>query len=285
MEFFYAGIGLGYFAAILILLTYFGIKFYTENGYYLPLTSRFAMRRYLFPADQSLCLKLAEDMTRICKGCLDGDLLPYPFFKGDAYSLRNRVICFIYDRKNIRQGPIAFHASFLTRCDEKPIYHIGLVMVLPEYRRMGIQFLGIWNAGLYFIFHATNCIATEITSSSSYLSVMEKSQYDYYPDWRSPEKSPKSWQIDIAKFMVETYPHEMAVSRLATLDKETLVVRGSNQKDGDGAYQLICTNESRKSKDLEKQSFMDNRVDNENGDEQFFVGRPSFMKGIKSVLR
>ena len=223
-------------------------------------------------------------MKRICKGCLERDLLPYLFFREDAYSLRNRVICFIYDRKNTRQGPVAFHTSFVTRCYEKPIYHIGLVMVLPEYRRMGIQLLGAWNALLYFIFHGTNCNVTEIAASSSYLSVMEKSQYNYYPEWRSPNKSPNSWQIDTAKFMIGAYPHELGVSRLATLNKDTLVVRGSNKKEGGGAYQLISTNASRMSKNLEKQSFMESRVEYENGDEQFFVGRPSMMKLIKSIL-
>ena len=284
MGLFYLGI-ISVFIIIFVLLVLSGIKFYMENGFYLPITSQFAIRRYVFPSDRSLCLKVAEDMKRICKDCLDGDLLPYPFFKGETTSLRKRVICFFYDRKNIAQGPVAFHAPFVVQYyNNTRIYHIGLVMVLPAYRRLGIQSLGAWNAILYFVFHGTNCITTEVAASSSYLSVMEKSQYDYYPDWRNPGKPPESWQVDIAKFMVGTYPHEMAISKMAKLDRSTLIVRGGNQKDGDGAYHFINTHESRKSKNLKKETFMESRLNYEEGDEQYCVGKPSILKAVKNIL-
>jgi len=272
----------------IVCLLYVLKYYYIENGGLLIVSKRFAMRRYVKPNTEELCQQIAEEMISVCKKTLDGNLMKYPFFQGNAQSLNKRLVCLFYDRSNYAKGPVAFHAPFLITLNGKLNIHAGLMMVLPEYQRMGLQSLGAYNLILFVLLNLVRkCIVTEIGASSSFLSIQEKFMYDYYPRVNIPDALPKRIHLDVAKHLLGFYRDEFGCSTYATLNEKTLVVEGSNQKAGGGAHQLITTYQTRKSAKQNYESFMSERVDNKNGDEQFFVGRyaifhmPLFLLGIK----
>ena len=235
-------------------------------------SKKFGMRRYVFPKDTEVQQKVANDMRKICKAAMNGTILPHPFLQNRPDTLANRVVCFFYDRKDPKQEPIAFHAPFITRCDNMAIYHVGLVMVKPEYQHQGLQTLGAWNAILFFLLHGLNFAVTDTGSSSSYLTVMEKTQKEYFPDWTKPKSKPELWQVEVAQFMLKNHREDFGCSLTGQFDEKTLIVKGGYSSDG--ADQLRDTFATRQSKDERKQAFIENRLNNENGDLQFFVGKP-----------
>ena len=277
-----------YFVSYMIcifLLIWLIIKYYLEHGYYVVISKRFGIRRYVFPKDAKIQNKIAADMTKICRTVMDGIILPYPFLQNNPAALANRVVCFFYDRTNPKQEPVAFHAPFITVYENKTIYHVGLVMVKPEYQHQGMQTLGAWNAILFFLFHGFNVIGTDIGSSSSYLTVMEKTQKDYFPDWTKPESKPKLWQVKVARHMLNKYREDFGCSSNGEFDEETFVIKGGHSKGAcDGAAALTNMYTTRQSKDLRKQVFISDRLDNTNGDLQFFVGKPDFLKLFTKIV-
>ena len=85
--------------------------------------------------------------------------------------------------------------------------------------------------------------------------------------------TPKAWHLDVTRFMLKNLRKEFGCSEKATLNDKTLVVEGSNQKDGGGAYHLIATHNTRRGGSQAKEEFLQNRLSVTNGDQQFFVGR------------
>ena len=242
-------------------------------------SKKFGMRRYVFPMDTNVQQKVANDMRKVCKAVMNGTILPYPFLQDRTETLANRVVCFFYDRKDPKQEPIAFHAPFITKCDNMAIYHVGLVMVRPEYQHQGLQILGACNASLFFLLHGFNFIFTDIGSSSSYLTVMERTQKEYFPDWTKPESKPEPWQLKVAQFMLNNHREDFGCSSTGQFDENTFVIKGGHSEEAsDGADQLKSMFATRQSKDKRKQAFIDNRLNNENGDLQFFVGKPDNWK-------
>ena len=51
-------------------------------------------------------------MIDICKETFKGELASYGFLHGDYKSLKKRIICFMYDRKNLRKAPVSVNAPF-----------------------------------------------------------------------------------------------------------------------------------------------------------------------------
>ena len=259
--------------SIFLILFFYGLKHYSENGGYIIASKRFAMRRYVFPQSDELCKKLAGLMIDICKETFNGELASYGFLHGDYKSLKKRIICFMYDRKNLHKGPVSVNAPFQCYHNGERIIHAGLMMVRPDYQGMGIQTLVSMHFILYIIFNASSIILTEIGASSSYISIQERFLYDYYPRLSKPDMTPKAWHLDVTRFMLKNLRKEFGCSEKATLNDKTLVVVGSNQKDGGGAYHLIATYNTRRSRSQAKEEYLQNRLSVTNGDQQFFVGR------------
>ena len=84
--------------------------------------------------------------------------------------------------------------------------------------------------------------------------------------------------------MLDNHRFEFGCSNEAILNEQTLVVVGSNQERGGGAYQLIATHKSRKSSSEEKEKFILERLDIANGDEQFFVGYFSWLNYFRQTF-
>lgn len=257
---------------IFIIFIYL-FKHYIENGYYLVISRDFAVRRYVFPKSRKICRKIAEDMKEISRKTFDGELLNYPFFKGNYSSLEIRFLCFVYNRKDTAKGPIAVSAPYQCFYNGQQIIQGGLIMVIPEYQRRGIQKLMSIHFLLFALFHVRSTILVNTASSSSFIPVLEKYLCDYYPRVKNPELKPKQWHIDIARFMLLKHGKEFATSTETFLNEDTLVFEKSLQQDGGGAYHLIGTYTSRKSRNAEREEFIRKRLIYENGDQQFFIGR------------
>ena len=276
------------FICLALVTVYFIYKlmvYLINNGLYIPINKRFAIRRYVFPKDKEIQKHLSGEIMKISRSTLNGELAPYPFLHGDHSSLSNRMVCLFYDRMDTTQVPIAVHAPFVSHgCGEK-ILHIGLMMVTPKYQGKGIQTMGSINLVLYYYLQRERIAITEIGSSSSYLSIQDKFMKDSYPDWKEPGKKPKQWHLEIVRHMMKKHRKDFACSTRAVLDEDTLVVRGSNQPEGGGAVSFMTTDDSRQSRDPAKSKFIKDRLDNANGDEQFFIGRPkSFLDNVRAMI-
>ena len=271
---------------IFLLVIYFIYRilvYYIDNGLYIPVSRRFAIRRYVFPKDADLQKKLCASMREVSKATFQGELPPYPFLHGDHSSLSYRVVCMFYERKDPNQHPIAVHAPFVTRGCNENIIHCGLMMVTSDFQRKGIQMLASLNLVLFVLFHRAKYAVTEIGSSSSFFSIQDKYMTHGYPEWKSPALKASKWHVDIGRFMMANHRQDFGCSDLAILEEDTLIVRGYC-KDG-GAVQFLKTNDSRKSRNPAKRKFIEDRLDNSNGDGQFFVSRPKpLLKVIREAL-
>lgn len=271
---------------IAVAIFFYILKYYIENGGYIIINKRFAIRRYIYPSSEKLCERLAKEMANICRGTLNGDLLPYPFFQGDFKSLNQRLVCMIYDRKNLEIGPVAFSAPFSFIFRDQRVIHAGLMMVKSNYQGKGIQSFTPIHFILYTIINTLfeTVIITEIGASSSYITIQERFYHEFFPNHKKPYQKPNSNHLAITKYMLDNHRLEFGCSNEAILNEKTLVVVGSNQERGGGAYQLIATHKSRKSSSEEKEKFIQERLDIVNGDEQFFVGYFSYFNYFRQLF-
>ena len=266
-----------------IFICFWLIKYYVENGYYFPLSRKYGVRRYVFPQGAATLAMLRDELKKVCRETLNGELLEYPFLHDEPKAFDRRVVCVFYERKDPSGTPVAFHAPFVVTWKRRRIFHCGLMMVVPQHQRQGIQSLSAWNVFLYFLFHRLH-ILTEIAASSSYLTIQDNTQDDVYPVWQHPDIRPKQWHLDVTRYMLTNYRHEFGCSKFAVLDEATLVVCKSNAKEGGGAWQLVKTVQSRKSSSSEKEKFIEDRLNNNEGDEQFYVGKPHLAKMLIKTL-
>ena len=178
---------------------------------------------------------------------------------------------------------MAFHAALAFTWKNQRGLHCGLMMVIPEHQKQGLQSLTVWSIVFQYLFRGIDLL-TDITgyAGASFLTIQDRTQRDAYPVWRNPEVPPKQWQLEVVRFMLAHYRNEFGCSRIAKLDENTLVVSNSFAKEGGGAWQLLeifdMHNQRRSS--LAKQQFIDKRLNNNKSSEQFFVGRPDLRKWI-----
>lgn len=275
---------------VLILLSFYWLpKYYLENGYYFPVSRRYGARRYVFPKGDVTIKKLTSECRHVCRKVIsNGEVLNYPFLEKDVTSraFTKRVIMIFYERSDAEQTPVAFNAAFVFTWKKQRCFHCGLMMVVPEHQKQGIQTLSVWSAVFQVLFRGVE-ILTDITGyagGASFLTIQDRTQCDAYPVWRHPEVHPKQWQLELVRFMLAHYRSEFGCSRLATLDEDTLVVINSNAKEGGGCWQLLETFDmhNQRSSSLAKQEFINKRLNYKTDSEQFFVGRPDFRKWLSS---
>lgn len=115
--------------------------FATGAEFRLPGT-RFRLRRWTFPRDLAESAKIQLALRAVSEQAV-GQVLDYPALT-DPAQLFNRCVLILYDA-SAGMRPVAFHLPLLAEplvgqgTPGRPIYHIGLIMVDPQFRGRGLQ--------------------------------------------------------------------------------------------------------------------------------------------------
>jgi len=167
-------------------------------------------------------------LKEICINSIDS-ILNYDYLKKNPINkniFNNKIILILYNSNK----PIAFNCIIKL---ESNVYHLGLYMIIKEYKGYGIQKkLSIINTlplHNYNIFK--NIIITDIGNSSSAVNILSKYIYDLYPNFIY-NISIKDYHKKYAKLLFEKYKKEICLSNKSEFNENTFIVKNANIEDG-----------------------------------------------------
>lgn len=218
-----------------------------KNGTKIYFNSNYYYRRYTAENINNGNLQnIINDIKIISIACLD-EIVNYKFIKGE---LNNHNIMIIYDKNDV---PVACNVAFTWKYLEHKVMHLGLYLVSKTHQRLGFQQkLGLIQILLAMVENNFNIYFTDIGRSATGFKAIDYSSFLYnYPSIKNEVYDKKF--IHLSKKIAESLylNHSVdwcCVSSNSTYDKELMVIKNSNEKEGGGFYALTNHLETRNSK-------------------------------------
>jgi len=202
------------------------------------------------------------------------EIVNYSFIKGE---FNNHIVMIIYDKND---SPVAVNVSFYWKYKNINVMHLGLYLVDKCSQRMGLQsILGIVQMISAMIEHRTNIYFTDLGRSPTAFKSLDSSILIHcYPSLQI--KTQKQNFIDISKEIACEFYKKYAipfccVSTKSSYNKERMMIKDSNEKEGGGFHLLTNHKETRKSKNNKYNDFVEHLCPSEL-DEFIIVIKPSF---------
>jgi hypothetical protein len=202
------------------------------------------------------------------------EIVNYSFMKGE---FNNHNIMIIYDKHD---SPVAANISFCWKYKNMNIIHLGLYLVDKFSQRMGLQTtIGLIQMSSSIIENNFNVYFTDLGRSATGFNTLDSSiLLTCYPTLKNKQYDPHFSQLsnNIAFEFYKNYAHKLCcVSTNSEYDKERMVIKNSNEKEGGGFYSLTNHKETRKSKHTKYNDFVEQLCPSEL-DEFIIVLKPSF---------
>ncbi|XP_013379238.1 uncharacterized protein LOC106150793 [Lingula anatina] len=250
-------------ACIILIITLLFLLRATTNGTSLPLFRGLRMRRWVEPRDTVTCQRIVDDMRRVCVESV-GSVPTHPMLHGDMEALGKRIVMIIYHHHK----PVMFNA--ILKVDgivgyEVPIFHVGLVMVVNQMKRKGLQKITILNVLLLFLnYRITTFDLTDAGRSASGLRLANDYLDNPYPNYRKPDLTPSSEQVLVAKHVILKHKPDLGVGPAISLNVKSFELENALTEE-EGSAQSVYTIKDGRSKNDEINTFLMARV----GDRQF----------------
>jgi 1-acyl-sn-glycerol-3-phosphate acyltransferase len=196
------------------------------------------------------------------------------------YELKNHTFIIIYDKSN---NPVAVNVSFIWNYENYKIMHLGLYLVSKSEQKQGHQTsLGTIQILSAMIENNFNIYFTDISRSATGFKAIDNNPILYcYPSIKFKEVEEDQDFVKISKNIAYAFFHTSGdlccISTLASYDYKNMVVKDSNKQEGGGLFILTEHIETRKSKNVEYNEFVEKKCPSIL-DEFIIVFKPSFKK-------
>jgi hypothetical protein len=256
------------------LFIYFLLKI-NQNGTKIYYCKNYYYRRFNMENIINNKNKIIDDFKSISIATL-GEVVNYKFLNNN---FNNNVIMIVYDKND---KPVALNLVFNWKYENNNITHMGLYLVEKSSQKKGLQkvlgFVQIISAMLENNF---NVYFTDIGRSATGFSAIDNSPILYnYPSvkYNVNDTQFKTLSKNIAESLYLNYSMDYCgVSKYSTYDKENMVIKESNKKEGGGLYILTESVETRKSRYEIYNNFVDTLCPNIL-DAFIIIAKPSFKK-------
>jgi hypothetical protein len=232
---------------------------------------RIIERPGLWMAPEALAQILADVRTVIYSSLRQE--LRYGFLSGEKHFLNRAIIALLYEKKNGR--PIAFNAMSLMDIElngrRVPVLHVGLVMVVPEYRHYGLtRILAGANCALVLV---RNCLRplwiSNVTQVPSAVGMTIDGFANVFPrpDRQSP---PGVSHLLVAGEIMRKHRGVFGVGEDASFDTERFVISNAYTGGSDNLKKRFS--EAPKHRDEEVNQMCCERLNFERGDDFLMIG-------------
>jgi hypothetical protein len=174
-------------------------------------------------------LRLREEIVAMAQAAMVGDLT-YGVFRAERAPYENRIVVVV---RHIERGePVGFTAMPIlkVRLTDRNIdvLHLGLFVIVPRYRRHGLQGLIYTLAMLAALRRLAErpVWISNVTAVPSVFGVVADYFLDTYPSYR-PFAAPSPLHFSIAHSIMQDHRHEFGVGKEALYDPARFIIRGS----------------------------------------------------------
>ncbi len=221
--------------------------------------------------------ELHSELCALSDRCL-GQVPEYGVYVKSRRPYRSRIITLVFSRADDR--PIAFSAMVLWHVQldgesrPRPVLHLGLVLVAPEYRGRKIMYW-TYHKPLFWFFVKRAFRPFWITSTTMepvILGSVADSFSRVHPHYRPRSApGPTAAHRTIARAFIAEHGHEIGMWEGAEFDEENFVIRGSSL--GACRSLMLGYEDTAKYRVEECNAFCRRLLDYSRGDEILQVGR------------
>jgi hypothetical protein len=231
--------------------------------------------------------RLKDTLSEIAERSMD-DVPTYGVFTGERKAFANRLVGVV--RVARTDEPVAFTAfvymPVMLNGHVEVVVHLGLTMIKKRFRGQRIQG-PLFEKVCYFPFFnqlKLEYILTNIAASPAGIGSVADYFDDAYPHYKGITRR-KEYHVEVAQKLLSHYRHEFGCADTAEFDRETFVVRGSNDPEAGGAWQFIREDPVSRYKSEECNEFCSERLRFNQGDELFQVARVNVWGGTVGVIK
>ena len=249
-----------------------------QNGSKIYLSRKYYYRRYTpkYINDNNI-KNIIENVKIVSNLCL-GEIVPYKFMN---YELKNHTFMIIYDKTN---NPVAANISFIWKYENYNVMHLGLYLVSKLEQRQGHQGrLGTIQIISAIIENNFNIYFTDIgRSATGFKSLDQVPLLCCYPSINFKDAIEEDIEFikiskNIANVLFPISIELCCTSNQASYDYDNMVIKDSNKEEGGGAFILTKYQDTRRSKNIEYNNFVEKLCPSEI-DNFIIVMKPSLNK-------
>lgn len=239
--------------------------------------------RWLAPAELDALL---ADMRQVVARSVPGGTLDYGAVAGAKQRLDNSIVTIIYEKGT--RKPIAFNALAILGVSlggrEEEVLHLGLAMVDPEFRGMGLSWAlyGLTVMLIFFRRQMRPVWISNVTQVPAVLGLVDTGFTNVYPSMRQ-NAAPSFSHLTIARQIMRHHRDAFGVGPEASFDAERFVVANSYTGGSDNLKKTF--DETAHHRDEAYNALCRTQLDYERGDDFLQLGQYDLGVARRYLLR